>query len=146
LARLKQQGFGYPLETFYSSVQSKRLDARPENGGVAGSDYDTLRTQLLDKYAISHGVLSGEGISGLSFMPDRDYPTALARAYNDWLINTWLTFDDRLLGGLHIALQDPEAAAAEIYRAGQHPRIVQVCLPSVKYVKIDTFNRCLLAE
>jgi predicted TIM-barrel fold metal-dependent hydrolase len=129
LSRLKEKGFGYPQETFQSSIHNKRLDAKPENGS-AGSDYPLLREQLLDRFDITYGVLTGEGISGLSYMPEQDYPAALARAYNAWLVDTWLTYDKRLLGSLHVAIQHPEAAAAEIYRYGSHPKIVQVCIPA----------------
>lgn len=129
LSRLKERGFGYPLDSFPTSAHYKRLDAKPDNG-LAGSDYALLRAQLLDKYPITYGVLTGEGISGVSFMPDYEYPAALARAYNNWLIDTWLKLDDRLLGSIHVAIQNPAAAAAEIYRCGSLPRIVQVSIPA----------------
>lgn len=129
LSRLKEKGFGYPQETYQSSIHNKRLDAKPENG-PAGSDYPLLREQMLDRFDITYGVLTGEGISGLSYMPEQDYPAALARAYNAWLVDTWLTYDKRLLGSLHLAIQHPEAAAAEIYRHGSHPKIVQVSIPT----------------
>lgn len=129
LSRLKERGFGYPLETYHSSIHNKRLDAKPETG-PAGSDYNIMREQLLDRFNITCGILTGEGISGVSLMPDSDFPSALARAYNSYLMDTWLKYDERLLGSIHIAIQDPEAAAAEIYRCGVHPRIVQINLPS----------------
>lgn len=129
LFRLKEKGLGYPLETFFSSVHAKRLDAKPENG-PAGSDYDLMVEQLLDRHSIEYAVLTGEGISGLSYMPDLDYPAALASAYNHYLVDTWLSKDQRFLGSLHLAIQNPEAAAAEIYRWGTHPQVVQVSIPT----------------
>ncbi|MER3404475.1 MAG: hypothetical protein C4289_04335, partial [Chloroflexota bacterium] len=57
---------------------------------------------------------------------DMDYPAALARAYNDWLIERWLAADPRFLGSMIVATQDPEFAAQEIERVGTHPQIVQV--------------------
>ena len=129
LSRLKEKGFGYSLDTFHSSVQAKRLDAKPENG-PAGSDYGLLKTQLLDKLSIDYGILTGEGISGVSYMPDAEYPAALASAYNHWMVEEWLSKDERLLGSLHLAIQNPEAAAAEIYRWGSHPKVVQVSIPA----------------
>jgi len=129
LSRLKEKGFGYPQETYQSSIHNKRLDAKPETGPT-GSDYSLLREQLLDRHEVAYGVLTGEGVSGLSYMTERDYPAALARAYNSWLMDTWLKYDDRLLGSLHLAIQHPEAAAAEIYRCGSHPQIVQVSIPA----------------
>jgi predicted TIM-barrel fold metal-dependent hydrolase len=129
LSRLKEKGFGYPLETFYSSVHAKRVDAKPENG-PAGSDYGLMKTQLLDKLSIDYAVLTGEGISGLSYMPDAEYPAALASAYNQYLVEEWLSKDERFLGSLHVAIPQPEAAAAEIYRWGSHPKVVQVSIPA----------------
>ncbi len=130
LTRVKEKGLGYPTDnSFVSSVHPNRLDARP-SGGAAGSDYDLMRVQLLDKFQISHGVLTGGGIASISYMPDTAFPSALARAYNDWLIEHWLTRDPRLWGAAQIAIQDPAAAAAELYRIGAHPQIVQVQLPA----------------
>jgi predicted TIM-barrel fold metal-dependent hydrolase len=129
LSRLKEKGFGYPQETYQSPIHTKRLDAKPENG-PAGSDYPLMREQLLDRYDLTYGVLTGEGISGLSYMTEQDYPAALARAYNSWLMDTWLQYDERFLGSIHVAIQHPEAAAAEIYRCGRHPKIVQVSIPA----------------
>jgi len=134
LSRLKEKGFGYPLETFQSSIHNKRLDAKPEIG-PAGSDYSLMCEQLLDRHKVAYGVLTGEGISGLSYMTERDYPAALARAYNSWLMDTWLKYDERLLGSLHLAIQHPEAAAAEIYRCGKHPQIVQVSIPAALHFR-----------
>jgi predicted TIM-barrel fold metal-dependent hydrolase len=144
LTRLKEKGFGYPLETFYGSVHAKRLDAKPENG-PAGSDYGLMKTQLLDKLSIDYAVLTGEGISGLSYMPDAEYPAALASAYNQYLVEEWLSKDERFLGSLHVAIQHPEAAAAEIYRWGAHPKVVQVSIPAATTLPLaHPFYRLIL--
>ncbi|HPH22026.1 MAG TPA: amidohydrolase family protein [Haliscomenobacter sp.] len=129
LSRLKERGFGYPPETFFSSIHPKRLDAKPEIG-TAGSDYRLFKEQLLDKFSIQYAILTGEGISGVSYMPDSEYPSALASAYNQWMVEEWLDKDERFLGSLHLAIQAPETAAAEIYRWGKHPKVVQINLPA----------------
>lgn len=54
---------------------------------------------------------------------------ALASAYNDWLLDHWLKKDSRILTSIHVAPQDPQAAAREIDRVGHHPGVVQVMLP-----------------
>jgi len=59
---------------------------------------------------------------------DADYPACLAEAYNRWLVDVWLGESDRFLGAITVATQDPALAAAEIRRAGAHPRVVQVNL------------------
>jgi predicted TIM-barrel fold metal-dependent hydrolase len=136
LTRLKEKGLGYPLITYFSSVDIKRLDSKPEIG-TSGSDYTLLREQLLDRHKIRYALLTGEGILGLSLMPDAAYPAALARAYNQWLADKWLSLDARFLGSLHLAIQDPEAAAAEIYRWADHPQIVQVSIPATTQLPLS---------
>ncbi len=54
-----------------------------------------------------------------------DVANALARACNDWLIETYLNHDPRFLGSVCLNLADPPAAAAEIRRVGGHPQMVQ---------------------
>lgn len=129
-SRVKDSGFGYPGGMYYSSVGGVRKDAFPEKG-VPGSDYDLLKQQLLEKYNIKKAILNGGAMLGISLMTEQDFPQALGRAYNDWLINTWLTYDDRFLGSMMCAAQDPEGAAAEIRRTGVHDKIVQVIFSGV---------------
>jgi predicted TIM-barrel fold metal-dependent hydrolase len=62
-------------------------------------------------------------------MPQGKYAAGLATAYNDWLIDNWLSFDDRFKGSIAVASQEPELAAQEIDRVGGHPNMVQVNLP-----------------
>jgi uncharacterized protein len=106
-----------------------RRDAFPENG-PPGSDYELMRRQLLDEYEIDYAVLTGEDILTASAMSSPHFAAAVCRAYNDWLIETWLVRDPRLKGSIAVATQDPAGAAAEIRRVGEHPDIVQVLLPS----------------
>lgn len=128
--RIKKSGLGYPQDTFVSSAGAKRTDAKPTSG-VAGSDIELLREQLFDEHGVDYALLNGGGIVGVSLMPDFAYPTALARAYNDWLVHEWLEKDERFLGSAHVAIQDPAAAAQEIRRVAVHSQIKQVFLPAV---------------
>jgi uncharacterized protein len=107
-----------------------RADAAVTDGRPAGSDLDFLRTQLLDELNIRYGILT----SALDPSPSSmngwyEMATALATAYNDYQIEHWLEKEDRLYGSVHIAAQDPIAAAREIDRVGPHPKMVQVLLP-----------------
>jgi predicted TIM-barrel fold metal-dependent hydrolase len=54
----------------------------------------------------------------------------LARAYNEALAETWLSTDPRFFGSIYITPQDPDAAAGEIRRWANHPRMVQVIMCS----------------
>jgi predicted TIM-barrel fold metal-dependent hydrolase len=55
-----------------------------------------------------------------------DVGSALATAWNDWLVETWLNADKRFLGSVSVNMNDPVAAAAEIRRIGGHEQMVQV--------------------
>jgi predicted TIM-barrel fold metal-dependent hydrolase len=106
----------------------RRADAWPADGGPPGSDYDLLRRQLFDESGIDYAILTGH-FYRISAAPQVEFATALASAYNDWLVETWLARDSRLFGSLQLALQDPQAAAREVDRLGGHPQIVQVLFP-----------------
>jgi predicted TIM-barrel fold metal-dependent hydrolase len=108
----------------------KRNDSMPPRGGQAGSDYGFLCEQLLDRYAVEYAVLTGEEAIEVSTLANPYYAQALASAYNDWLVEHWLPLDRRLKGSLVVAPQDPEGAAHEIRRLGDHPEIVQVLVSS----------------
>ena len=123
-------GIGLPEYHWTHPEGFWRRDAFPEEGGPPGSDYDLLREQLLDSYGIDYAILTGEDILTVSAMPSPQLASALARAYNDWLAEHWLPLDPRLKGSIVVATQDPAGAAAEIRRAGGHPDIVQVLLPT----------------
>ena len=90
--------------------------------------YEALRAQVLDRHAIEYAILTGEEAIEVSTLANGRYATALACAYNDWLIAEWLPRDSRLRGSLVVAPQDPHGAAAEIRRLGGDPGIVQVLL------------------
>lgn len=60
-----------------------------------------------------------------------EFHTALAHAYNDWVIENWLAPEPRIRGSVNIVPNDPQVAAREIDRIGAHPQIVQVALPVV---------------
>jgi uncharacterized protein len=114
--------YSYPTESGFA-----RADAIPERG-PAGSDPELLRTQLLDGHGVEVAILTG-----LFFPSDShvqfEFATALATAYNDWLVERWLAFDDRLRASICVNVNDPEGAAREIERVAGHPGFVQVMLP-----------------
>ena len=79
----------------------------------------------LDRYNILYGLLQPPGI-GVSLTHSIDVGNAMAQAWNDWHIGTYLEHDERLLGSICVNVNDPAAAAREIHRMGSHPRMVQV--------------------
>ncbi len=126
----RRRGISLVGTGFHSPVGVLRADAAAEDGGPPGSCPDTMRRQHLDAFGIDYAVLTGSNILAVGVIPEIDYGTALARAYNEWLVNYWLAEDPRFLGALLINPQDPPRAAEEIRRAGSHPKIVQVLMSS----------------
>jgi uncharacterized protein len=127
---VRKSGFGGPSSGIMRGQGGLyRTDVTPPGGGEPGSDPAFLRQQLLERYNVRHPILNGGSILGLGTLPDWDFAGALARAYNDWTIDFWLTEhnpDGRFKSSMFVAPQDPEGAAREIERIGDHPHIVQV--------------------
>ncbi|MPZ00608.1 MAG: amidohydrolase family protein [Actinophytocola sp.] len=107
-----------------------RYDAVPASGAAAGSEYELLREQVLDRYDVDYAILTGDEAIEASTLANPYYANALTSAYNDWLVQEWLPADPRLKGSLVVAPQDPHGAAAEIRRMGDHDDIVQVLMSS----------------
>lgn len=130
ITRAGYAGLTFPSYPWFHPEGFTRRDAVPPDGGPPGSNYEMMRQQLLDGYNIDYAILTGEEILTVSAMPSPHVAAALCSAYNDWLIQNWLSRDRRLKGSLAVPVQDPERAAAEIRRVGGHQDIVQVLLPS----------------
>ena len=107
----------------------ERVDARPDDGRPAGSDVDLFRRQLLDEWGVDVAILTGQ-FYNVAFLANADFATALARALNDWMIDQWLSRDDRFRGSLTVPMQEPRAAAAEIDRLGGRADVVQILIPA----------------
>ncbi len=79
-------------------------DAATLDGTPAGSSYDQMRDQLLDPYGVERAVLVST-LHPADMQVQPEFATALARAYNDWLIENWLGRDERLYGSITVAPQ-----------------------------------------
>jgi uncharacterized protein len=121
-------GFAPPFIS-WGSGGGVRLDARPSDGGPAGSDYDLMREQLLEAFDIRVAVLTGSFYPGMLGEMQVEAAAALAAAYNDYQVDQWLGKHDSFRGSIHVAPQNPQAAAREIDRLGSHPQMLQVMLP-----------------
>jgi uncharacterized protein len=105
-----------------------RADTYPEGGGEPGSDYPTMRAQLLDARDVRRAILTFGDDSHLAGHHNPYFATELARACNDWSIDRWLAQDPRLLSSIMVGSQLPDVAAAEVRRHAANPRMVQVML------------------
>jgi len=117
-------GYPHPFDT-------RRHDAIPPGGGSPGSDPHFTVEDLIERYNMDFVVLVGESSHlAISNLANPNWAAALASAYNDWMINRWFSADERFLGSIFVATQDPETAAREIERVADHPQFVQVALGS----------------
>ena len=105
-----------------------RQDTFPPKG-IPGSDLDTLREQLLDRFDVSHAVLSP--LEVLSLPTYGEAATMFMSALNEWMIDQWLDRDDRLYGAISIPVEDGNAAAEVIAQAAQHSRFVTVLMTMI---------------
>lgn len=120
------KGTGGPGSLWNNPHGVTRRDVAKEDGE---SPYEALCRLHFDQFDVDYGILN-RGPLSLGVAADTEHAVALAQAHNDELIENWLDRDDRFLGSLIVAPQDPQRAAEEIRRVGNHPRIVQVLFSS----------------
>lgn len=89
-----------------------------------------LAKHFLDVYGIDYGVLNPEYSLGVALSPEAEYAASLTSAINDVFVHDWLTVDQRFRGSILVQVADPQLAAREIHRLGDHPQICQVLMPS----------------
>ncbi len=104
---------------------SARPGSRPD-GDPPGSDLDLLRRQLLDPWGVERAVLNC--MYGVQLIHNEDWAAAMARAVNDWQAAEWLEKEPRLRASIVVASRNPELAAEEVERLGDHSGFVQVLL------------------
>ncbi len=135
--------FPHGHRAWFHPFDFKRADINPQN---EDEHYTLMRDKHLDLHNIDIAILTGDEALELSTLGNGHYAQALAAAYNDWMIDKWLSRDSRLYGSIIIAPQDPETAAQEIRRLGRHPRIVQVLASSCSTLPYgDPFYRPIYA-
>lgn len=99
-------------------------------------DFSNLRADtpedkldIMERFDIDRAVLTPGQNVHLAGVNNDDAAAALAAAYNDWVLETFLDADDSLYGTLSIAPQRPEEAVREIERMAEEPSIVGVQFP-----------------
>jgi len=86
--------------------------------------------QGLDALNVDQAVLFPDHLLSLAMVRDPAFATALARAYNRWLHERWLSEERSLRGALVIAPQNPEAGAQDISRHAGEREFACVYLPA----------------
>lgn len=100
-----------------------RMDVNPRD---QAEQFAMMKEKHLDRFDISHAILTGDEALEASTLANPYYAAELVRAYNDWMLDEWLSRDSRFKGSIIIAPQGPQLAAAEIRRLGHRPEMVQV--------------------
>lgn len=95
--------------------------------GPPGSDLALVREQALDAWQVEYGILNCAYRVGS--VHNQDLAASLATAINQWQIDEWLEKEPRLRASIVVPSQNPQRAAQEIDRFGDHPGFVQVVLP-----------------
>jgi uncharacterized protein len=106
-----------------------RRDAVLPDGRRIESDPAALAAHHFDRYGIGVGLLNMAGFSH-AVTPEAAYGAAVCAAINEVFVNDWLPVDARFRASLVVSPVDPELAAEEIHRLGDHPGLVQVLLPA----------------
>ena len=115
---------------YYANMGSGRMDdAVREEDGLCAGDPEWVMQQLMAKYRVDLGILTGSVI-GLSIQHDPRLNAAITSAYNDWTLAKWVRPHACFKGSILVAAQDPAAAAREIHRLGKDPGMVQVLMAS----------------
>lgn len=97
--------------------------------GQPAGDPQWVKEQYLDPRGIDLAILTSD-LTSLSVQPNIDMAAALARAHNDWVLDTWVRPFDCYRTSILIAPQDAAQAVAEIDRLADDPGVAQVLLPS----------------
>lgn len=112
----------------YNRSLAMRTDAFPGDGNCAGSDPDLLFEQLIRGAGSDIAILAPLITVGHTEQ-ETQY---ICEGLNRWLEACWLhdstNWHGRYRGSISAAVDDPIAAAAEIERWGEDPRMVQVLI------------------
>jgi predicted TIM-barrel fold metal-dependent hydrolase len=114
------------------NMRGVRLDIHGPNGTPAGSDPEWAARDLFDDWNIDCAILYNLQTGNQSnVMTAPDEANVIARAGNEYYAERWLPADPRYMLVMHVAPEDPVAAAAEIRRYGQNPRVAAVALTPI---------------
>ncbi|MPZ14192.1 MAG: amidohydrolase family protein [Chloroflexi bacterium] len=113
-----------PLDHFHGAMTGVHPPGSFQRVGPAGW------IDFMDAVGIEQAVLYSTG--GLAFgkIFHYDWAIAVARAYNNWLHETYLKTSPRFTGMAIIPMQEPEAAIAELRRAVEEMGFSGAMIPS----------------
>ena len=129
----RRTDIGGPLVTrsnwLYKRPPRDRVSgSHPSQSGPAISEYEHVKTQVLDRGRRARVVLGYDDALLTTAYPKPYAASVMVRAANDWTIDQWLSRNKRLLGLILVSTSLPLEAAAEIRRAGKNNQMVGVTL------------------
>lgn len=99
-------------------------DGRFKNPGPEGW------LEFMDRLGLEYAVLFPTAGQRIGRIVDRDYAFGAARAYNDWLAETYLQRDPRFKGIALLPMHDTDAALAELQHAVRDLGMTGVLFPA----------------
>lgn len=130
--RAIHDGLNVPIRFKHPNGSVIREDARTPDGLPPASSPEYLVQDLLEKHGVDGALLNCFEAGGLlSAQASTEESIILATAYNDLLLEEWLSVDRRLRYAPAVPTQDPAAAAAEVRRIGRHPQVAAIFVPLV---------------
>lgn len=126
----------YRHESSSSRPDSFRGDTGGSQGGYNSADVYPGSSKEgvinhLDENGIDYAFLTHQADLTINGIPNTDYAFELAKAVNEWVLEEWIPEDERFLGSLLVAMEEPEKSAEMIREMGSHPRFKQVLIQSV---------------
>jgi predicted TIM-barrel fold metal-dependent hydrolase len=113
---------------------SPRAEFRaPFPGGSNRAQIVTSARQMateLSELCVDRAVVFPDHLLLLAMVRDPSFAACLARSYNRWLHERWLTVEPMLKGALVIAPQDPVGGADDIRSHAAHDEFVCIYLPA----------------
>jgi predicted TIM-barrel fold metal-dependent hydrolase len=95
-----------------------------------------LAKHFFDEFGIHYGILNPEYSLSVALSPEAEFAASLTSATNDVFVHDWLPVDERFRGSIMVQLADPQLAAKEIHRLGDHPQICQVLTTSASHLPL----------
>lgn len=106
-----------------------RLDARPPNGGLAGSDPAFAVGDYLDRWGIAAAVMMPIQSMGVIAWAGEEVVSSYLSALNDLFIELWHAEDKRYKVLISVSPHDPDVAVREIERLADVPGVVGFQIP-----------------
>ena len=105
-----------------------RLDSLPDEGGPAGSSPAFTLSNHVEPNGITTALLLPQEHYGVARFGNPAAAASFERANNEYMIDTWLSFDRRFTLAITVSDHAPKEAAADIRRLGKMDGVVGVQL------------------